>query len=102
VIGGHVVAVVVGLIFSALLMIPALSELSADFRIILDAIAAMSVGTSIFLMVVTNTEHPPAAGTTLGLVVGGWTFSAAIFILTGAVIISVVHMLLRPRLTNLL
>lgn len=102
VIGGHVVAVIVGSIFSALLLIPELGELATDSKLILDAIAAVSVGTSIFLMVITNTEHPPAAGTTLGLVVGGWTFSAVVFILTGAVILSIVHMLLKPRLTNLL
>ncbi len=102
VIGGHVVAVIIGSAFSAALLIPQIGELTADSRLILDAIAAVSVGTSIFFMVITNTEHPPAAGTTLGLVVGGWTFSAVVFILTGAVILSIVHVLLKSRLTNLL
>ena len=53
-------------------------------------------------MVLTNTEHPPAAGTALGLDVEGWTPSAVLFVLLGVVMLSVVHMLLRLRLTNLL
>ena len=52
-------------------------------------------------MVLTDTEHPPAAGTALGLVVGGWSPSSVMFVLLGAVLLSVVHMLLRSRLTNL-
>jgi CBS-domain-containing membrane protein len=68
----------------------------------IDVIAVLSVGLSILLMVLTNTEHAPAAGTALGLVVGGWAPSAILFVLLGAVILSAVHMLLRPHLTNLL
>ena len=66
-----------------------------------DLLAVLSVGLSIFLMVLTRTEHPPAAGTALGLVVGGWALSAVLFVLLGAVILSIVHMFTRRRLTNL-
>jgi hypothetical protein len=38
VIGGHVVAVIVGSVFSSLLLIPGLSQLAADSRYALDAI----------------------------------------------------------------
>ena len=41
-------------------------------RLILDMAAALSVGLGMLLIVVTNTEHPPAAATTLGLVIQGW------------------------------
>ena len=67
-----------------------------------DLMAVVSVGVSIFVMVVMDTEHPPAAGTALGLVVGGWALSAVLFVLIGEVMLSVAHMVLRPRLTNLL
>ena len=63
--------------------------------------AAAAVGLSILIMVSINTEHPPAAGTVLGLVVEGWTLSAVFFVLLGAVMLSVVHGFLRPRLVNL-
>ena len=53
-------------------------------------------------MAVTNTEHPPAAGTALGLVIVGWSWSAVLFIMSSAVILSLIRLILRPRLINLL
>ena len=35
---------------------------------------AVSVGLSIFLMVITDTEHPPAAGLALAFVLNTWNF----------------------------
>ena len=35
--------------------------------------ASIAVGIAIFLMVITNTEHPPAAGIAIGLVLNEWT-----------------------------
>ena len=103
VIGGHVVAVIVAAaIFGLEQLIPPLGEVAAGSHFAGDAIAVVSVGLSIFIMVLTNTEHPPAAGTVFGLVVGGWAPSAVVFVLLGAVMLSVVHFLLRPRMTNLL
>jgi len=57
---------------------------------------------TILAMVVSNTEHPPAAGTTLGLVVDGWTASAVIFIIGGALALVVLHHLLKSRMRNLI
>ena len=59
VIGGHVVAVIVGSVLYAILNIPPMDAVANDSGYIIDAIAALSVGLSIFLMVVTDTEHPP-------------------------------------------
>lgn len=101
VIGGHVVAVFVGAAFSALYLIPGFGELAEGLHLARDLMAVLSVGLSTLLMVLTNTEHAPAAGTALGLVVGGWEPSAALFVLIGAVMLSAVHFLLRTRLTNL-
>ena len=56
------------------------------------------MGVSIFIMVVTNTEHPPAAGTALGLLIPGWTLSAVTFILLSAIILSIIRLVLRPKL----
>ena len=38
---------------------------------LVDVMAALSVGLSILIMVSTDTAHPPAAGTVLGLVIYG-------------------------------
>ena len=102
VIGGHVIGVVVGGVFSAILMIPVLDTAVVDNRMLFDLLAALSVGASIFMMVTTNTEHAPAAGTTLGLVVHGWTWSAVLFVLAGVIVLSTVRIVLRPKLVNLL
>ncbi len=102
VIGGHVVALIVGTAFSLLYLIPVFGEQIIGSHFAIDVIVVVSVGLSILLMVLTNTEHPPAAGTAIGLVVGGWAPSAVLFVLLGAVILSAVHLLLRPHLTNLL
>ena len=102
VIGGHIVAVIIGSMLAFALQIPALESASEEFRIIRDVVAALSVGISIFIMVFTNTEHPPAAGTALGLLIPGWTLSAVTFILLSALILSIIRLVLRPKLINLL
>ena len=102
VVGGHIVGVITGTLFSFVLMVPSVETAAEGSRIVLDVMAALSVGTGIFGMVATNTEHPPAAGTALGLVVHGWTASAVAFIVIGAVALSAVRIILRPRLVNLL
>ena len=53
-------------------------------------------------MVVTNTEHPEAAGTALGLVIHDWTWSAVAFIMVSALVLSLIRIALRPRLVDLL
>ncbi|MCE2464184.1 MAG: HPP family protein [Dehalococcoidia bacterium] len=102
VIGGHVVAVIVGSLLYAILNIPPIDAVTSDSGYIVDVIAALSVGLSIFLMVVSDTEHPPAAVTALGLTIPGWSWSAVAFFLVGALIFSLVRIALRPKLINLL
>ena len=103
VIGGHFVAVIVGSIFAGVLNIPAVESVAEDFNHVVNIAAALSVGLSIFMMVITDTEHLPAAGTALGLIVApGWSWSAVIFIMSGAAILSLLRVILRPKMINLL
>jgi CBS domain-containing membrane protein len=102
VIGGHSVAIATGSLVSAILMIPAMGSWADENLYIMDIAAAISVGMSIFLMVMASAEHPPAAGTALGLVVHGWSWDTVVFVLTSALILSAMRILLRPRLVNLL
>ncbi len=101
VVGGHVVGVIVGGV-SMLFLTLQTGDPSTQSLIFLDGIAAAAVGVSIFIMVVTDTEHPPAAGTALGLVIGEGTGGTILVVLAGSAILSMVHMILRPRLINLL
>lgn len=101
VVGGHLVGVIVG--WCSTMFLTLLGEdIASQSRIVLNITAAASVGISIFIMVVTDTNHPPAAGTALGLAIGEGTFTTILFILAGTILLSTVHMILRPRLTNLL
>ena len=102
VVGGHLVSVVVGTFFSTVFLAPELGDLVATYNSVRDLFAVLSVGLSMLFMAVTNTEHPPAAGTALGLVVAGWTPSAVLFVVVGSVTLSAIHLILRPHLKNLL
>ena len=100
VIGGHVVAVIVASGFALLHLTP-VGGFAAESHLTSDLLAAAAVGLTILIMVSSNTEHPPAAGTVLVLAVEGWALSTVFIVLLGAVILSVVHAFLRPCLINL-
>lgn len=62
---------------------------------------AISVGITMFLMVILDTEHPPAVGMSLGLVLNDWNYLTIIFIYTAVVIMYTVKYLLRNVLIDL-
>ncbi len=102
VIGGHVMAVLVGSAFAGALRLFGIDETLAGERVVLEVAAAFSVGIGIFVMVLTNTEHPPAAATALGLVFHEWSVSSIVIVISAAVVMSAVRIALRPKLVNLL
>ena len=55
-----------------------------------------------FVMVVTKTEHPPAAALALGLVLNEWDFMTLLVILAGIVSLSLLKRLVLPILMDLL
>ena len=54
-----------------------------------------------FLMVVTRTEHPPAAALALGLVLNEWTSITLVVVMFGVVGLSVCKQLVLPHLMDL-
>ncbi|MBN1473159.1 MAG: HPP family protein [Syntrophaceae bacterium] len=92
VIGGHIVGLFCGFLFS---LIPLSSLLSSLL------VYSLAVGTSIFMMVVTDTEHPPASGTALGVVMTGITLNVLIAVVVSIVILSLIHRLCKPYLKDL-
>lgn len=100
VIGGHAVGIFSGSICKLLIL--ALAQQSIESSPHFFAIVgAISVGVSIFIMVVTETEHPPAAGTALGLVIGEWSLSVIIFLMICSILLSVIKYILRRWLIDL-
>ncbi len=63
---------------------------------------AMAVGLAIFLMVITDTEHPPAAGLALGLILNEWSVLTIVVVFVGIISLSVIKFILKPVLKNLL
>jgi len=100
-IGGYLVGMLVGCSLS--LMIPVLVPLlPLDQHAIHIIVGALATGLAMFVMVVTDTEHPPAASLSLGFILNEWDMLTLAVVLTGIVSISIVKELLRTRLIDLL
>jgi CBS-domain-containing membrane protein len=102
VIGGHVVGIIVGIFCFYIASFTQNKEslfLPQDVLKIL--IPSLSVGLSIFIMAITNTEHPPAACTALGLMVQGWSYPTIFVILITISLLSLTKYLLKPWLKDL-
>ena len=92
VIGGHLLGLTLGAACALILQPdPLYSALSYS----------IAVGLTMFAMVVSDTEHPPAAGTALGIAMSGYSTDAAIAVVTGAVVLSTAHYFLKPYLKYL-
>jgi CBS-domain-containing membrane protein len=65
-------------------------------------LGALAVGAAGLLMAATNTEHPPAAGLALGLVLSEWDFKTILYILGCVCFVSLIKHLLKRYLIDLL
>lgn len=80
------------------LPLPAMVMLSSAQDILFGALA---VGLAILGMVVTNTEHPPAAGVALSLVIRPWAMNTLLFVAAAVILLAVAHRALRHVLIDL-
>ena len=101
-VGGHLLGLLVGSVFSLILLAPPVSVLREGVSVLRDLALAASVGAVIVLMAITDTEHPPAGGTVLGM--STRVFDPSIFaIIIGAVIVlAVTKRVLRRYLRDLM
>jgi CBS-domain-containing membrane protein len=67
VIGGHALALLVRVGCSLILFNSPAADFLKETRVLFDLSQALSLGMLILIMAITNTEHPPAAGTVLGI-----------------------------------
>ena len=101
-IGGYLVGISAGCICHYLSLLPLLRQIPIVQESPYVVFGAISVGLAIFVMVITNTEHPPAAGLALGLVLNECNYITVIVSLVGIISLSVIKAILRPVLKNLL
>ncbi len=100
-IGGHAVGLASGAFCYFVVLNLLLGQLATRWEFIPWCVCALAVGLSIFLMAITNTEHPPASATALGVVAHGWSNQMAIFILVCAIGLAVFRRLFRRYLIDL-
>jgi CBS-domain-containing membrane protein len=78
-----------------------LPEAVAANQWVIHTLQGVSLSLVILFMTITNTEHAPAAATALGLAVSV-PANTVLFILSAAVIISIIRTVLYRRLHNLI
>ena len=98
--GGQLIGTGIGLLCSLLLQQHFLHELTSQ-RLETAIFGSIAVGLAIFLMVIIDMEHPPAAGTALSFVVAEWTFHSVLFVIGAALFLSGARWLFRRQLRNL-
>ena len=100
-IGGYLAGILAGSLMATL-------NIALDFSDVVTAHASMVVfgalatGLAMFLMVVTKTEHPPAAALALGLVLNEWSLLTLAVVIVGVLALSICKQLVLPILMDLL
>ena len=98
--GGYIVGISIGLFFSMLMeFIQLFEESNYIYKYVI--FGSISVGISIFIMTITNTEHAPAAGISLGLVINPYTLETIAFIIVAIIWLYFIKRLLQPYLIDL-
>ena len=98
-IGGYLVGTSTGALCS--LLAKPTPWLQGDHLVSSLIAGSIAVGMAIFLMVVTNTEHPPAAGIALSLVLNPWDYYTLLFIVGSIILLALVKKLLGNTLIDL-
>ncbi|MFH1459573.1 MAG: HPP family protein [Candidatus Omnitrophota bacterium] len=101
-VGGYIVGIISGCICYGISQIMLIQNIHFFGTFLMLFFSAFAVGLSMFLMVITNTEHPPATGLALGLFLNGCQFRSIMVILIGIIALSIVKKILKPFLTNLI
>ncbi len=100
-IGGYVVGMFAGTLMSTLNTSFGLTDpVMGNAGLIV--FGALATGIAMFLMVVTKTEHPPAAALALGLVMNEWTMLTLAVIIVGVSVLCLSKRVVLPHLMDIL
>ena len=102
VVGGYLLGVLFGCLCHFMAKNPMVIEAFGSTRTALIFASAVAVGLTVFMMIVTNTEHPPAASIALGFVMNEWDCMTIACVILGIALMSAVHQLIKPFLRDLL
>ena len=101
-IGGYIAGISMGLLCHYLSLLPLLTRLSIIQEFPHVVFGALSVGLTIFVMVITDTEHPPAAGVALALILNELSYMTIFVAMAGIVSLCIIRYLFKSALRNLL
>ncbi len=92
IIGGHWI----GLFFGSMWTI-----ITQPYYFISIIVFSLAVGTTILVMVIFDMEHPPAAGTALGVAITGFSWNVGIAIITSTILLAIISSVFKPYLKDL-
>jgi CBS-domain-containing membrane protein len=100
-IGGYVIGMLSGCLMNlAYLALNTSGPVASHAAMVI--FGAMAISLAMFTMVVTRTEHPPAAALALGLVLNEWDLLTLVVVLAGIIALSVIKRLVLPMLLDLI
>ena len=99
--GGHFAALIVVNVLSVAVGSEIGERLIGDTPVLFAFYAALGVGITMLAMAITDTEHPPASGTALGVVAHGFDWGLVFFVATVVVMLVAVHRVFRSHMTDL-
>ena len=101
VLGGRLSALVIGSLMALVVDSSVIGDWLADYDAAFVVYAAVGVGLTMFVMAATDTEHPPAAGTALGVVAHRFDWGRVLFVTVAVLILAAVHRALRSKMLDL-
>ena len=100
-VGGYLVGIAAGTLMGCLDNAISIDSVIVEHAVMI-VFAALAMSLAMFLMVVTRTEHPPAAALALGLVLNEWDFVTLVVIVVGVTALSLIKRLVLPVLLDLI
>ncbi len=97
--GGHLVAIGVGLIIGTI--VHDLANEPFGSSLLTNVAAAIGVGVAMLIMAATDTEHPPAAGTVLGLILAPNPLANGLLVIVAALVLTGTRTVFRRWLIDL-
>lgn len=101
-IGGYLIGTLTGYLNYAIAIGTGWTENGVVISRAMPFFGALAVGSAIFLMVILDTEHPPAAGLALGYVVNGGTPGKVVALIVAIVLVAGIKTLLKPLMIDLM
>ncbi|MBS4539671.1 HPP family protein [Clostridium sp. D2Q-11] len=101
ILGGYTVGIISGIIFNSMSLVLVDKIDMINLSMLYMITGALSVGITIFVMAITNTEHPPAVGMALSLILTPWNYQSLLYVFISILLMILVKRLLRRWLIDL-